>query len=85
MSIIFCNYSVLWRVRANMGYLRGDSIADLKFPAKVGRKLVKEGYASPHHVIPKSGGASPEIRDTKDIEKIIELFRSQYDRLVKSK
>jgi len=68
-----------------MGHLHGDSIADLKFPAKVSERLVKEGYVSPHHVIPKSGWVSHEIRDAKDVEKIIELFRLQYDRLVKSK
>ena len=66
---------------AEMGHLHGDSIADLKFPAKVSKKLVKEGYVSPHHIIPKSGWVSHEIRDNKDVEKVIELFRLQYDRL----
>lgn len=64
---------------AEMGHLHGDSIADLKFPARVSKKLVKEGYVSPHHVIPKSGWVSHEIRDTKDVEKVIELFRLQYN------
>ena len=64
---------------AEMGHLHGDSIADLKFPAKFSKKLVKEGYVSPHHVIPKSGWVSHEIRDTKDVEKVIELFRLQYN------
>lgn len=67
-----------------MGHLHGDSIADLKFPGKVSKKLVKEGYVSPHHIIPKSGWVSHEIRDNKDVEKVIELFRLQYDRLTKS-
>jgi Family of unknown function (DUF5519) len=31
-----------------MGHLHGDSIADLQFPDKVGRKLVRDGYVSPH-------------------------------------
>ena len=68
---------------AEMGHLHGDSIADLKFPAKVSKKLVKEGYVSPHHVIPKYGWVSHEIRDSKDVESVVELFRLQYDRLVK--
>jgi Family of unknown function (DUF5519) len=68
---------------AEMGHLHGDSIADLKFPEKVSRKLVKDGYVSPHHVIPKSGWVSHEIRDDEDVEKVIELFRLQYDRLGK--
>ncbi len=70
---------------AEMGHLHGDSIADLKFPVKVSKKLVKDGYVSPHHVIPKSGWVSHEIRDNKDVEKVIELFRLQYDRLGKQK
>jgi len=41
-----------------MGHLHGDSIADLKFPAKVNKKLVKEGYVPPHHVISKSAWVS---------------------------
>jgi Family of unknown function (DUF5519) len=67
-----------------MGHLHGDSIADLQFPAKLSKKLVKEGRVSLHHVIPKSGWVSYEIRNTKDVEAVIELFRFQYNRLVKS-
>jgi hypothetical protein len=84
MSIIFV--TIIFSVDgAEMNHLHGDSIADLKFPAKVSKKLVEVGYVSPHHVIPKSGWVSHEIRDAKDVEKIIELFRLQYDRVVKSK
>jgi Family of unknown function (DUF5519) len=68
-----------------MGHLHGDSIADLQFPAKVGKKLVREGYVSPHHIIPKSGWVSHEIQNAKDVEAVIELFRLQYQRLVQSK
>jgi hypothetical protein len=68
-----------------MGHLHGDSIADLQFPAKVGKKLVREGYVLPHHIIPKSGWVSHEIQNVKDVKAVIELFRFQYDRLVQSK
>jgi hypothetical protein len=61
-----------------MGHLHGDSIADLQFPAKVSKKLVKEGYVSPHHIIPKSGWVSHEIQNAKDVKAVIELFRFQY-------
>ncbi len=70
---------------AEMGHLHGDSIADLKFPVKFSKRLVEVGYVSPHHVIPKSGWVSHEIRDAKDVEKVIELFRLQYDRFGKQK
>ena len=68
-----------------MGHLHGDSIADLQFPEKVSKKLVKDGYVSPHHIIPKSGWVSHEIQNAKDVKAVIELFRFQYNRLVKSK
>ena len=68
-----------------MGHLHGDSIADLQFPAKVGKKLVKQGQVSPHHVIPKSGWVSYEIQNANDVETVVELFRLQYNRLTKSK
>jgi hypothetical protein len=68
-----------------MGHLHGDSIADLRFPAKVGNKLVREGYVSPHHIIPKSGWVSHQIQNAQDIKAVIELFRLQYNRLVRSK
>jgi hypothetical protein len=68
-----------------MGHLHGDSVADLQFPARVSRKLVKEGRVSPHHVIPKSGWVSYEIQNAKDVEAVIELFSLQYNLLAKSK
>jgi hypothetical protein len=68
-----------------MGHLHDDSIADLQFPAKVSKKLVTEGRVSPHHVIPKSGWVSHEIQNDKDVQTVIELFRFQYNRLVKSR
>lgn len=68
-----------------MGHLHGDSIADIQFPAKVSKKLVKEGYVSPHHIIPKSGWVSHDIQNAKDVKEVIELFRLQYERLLKSK
>ena len=68
-----------------LGHLHGDSIADLQFPTKVGKKLVKEGYVLPHHIIPKSGWVSHEIQNAKDVKAVIELFRFQYNRLVQSK
>jgi hypothetical protein len=68
-----------------MGYLHGDSIVDLQFPAKLSKELVKEGGVSPYHVIPKSGWVSYEIRSAKDVEAVIDLLPLQYSRLAKSK
>jgi hypothetical protein len=77
--------SVMFYVNGiEMGHhLHGDSIADLQFPAKVSKKLVKEGRVAPHNIIPKSGGVSHEIQNAEDVEVVVELFRLQYSRLVR--
>jgi hypothetical protein len=68
-----------------MGHLHDDSIADLQFPTKVSKKLVADGYVTPHHVIPKSGWVSHEIQNAKGVDAIIELFHFQYQRLSQNK
>jgi len=64
-----------------MGHLHGDSIADLQFPVTVGKKLARDGHVLPHHIIPKSGWVSHEIKNANDVEAVIDLFRFQYNRL----
>jgi hypothetical protein len=68
-----------------MGHIHGDSIADLQFPVGVSRKLVRDRHVMPHHIIPKSGWVSYEIQNAKDVKAVIDLFRFQYNRLVKSR
>lgn len=68
-----------------MGHLHDDSVADLQFPTRVSKKLVAEGHVLPHQIIPKSGWVSHEIHNASDVEEVINLFRYQYDRLIKSK
>ena len=68
-----------------LGHLHDDSVADLQFPTRVSKKLVAEGLVLPHQIIPKSGWVSHEIQNASDVEKVIGLFRFQYDRLMKSK
>jgi len=64
-----------------MGHLHGDRLADLPFPKDVGEKMIEEGKASPHHVLPESGWISYYIRDNEDIHGVMELFRLQYERM----
>jgi hypothetical protein len=68
-----------------MGHIHGDEIADLEFPARIRKKLVSEGKVMPHHIIPKSGWVSHEIRKPEDVQTVIELFYLQYQRLLKKK
>lgn len=65
-----------------MGHLHGDKLADLPFPKDVGKKLIAEGKASPHHFIPQSGWISYYLKGIDDdIQGAIELFQMQYERL----
>ncbi|HEY7289145.1 MAG TPA: luciferase family protein [Vicinamibacterales bacterium] len=66
--------------RREIGHLHGDSLADLPFPIKVRERLVAEGRARPHHVLPETGWVSVPIRNTEDVDRAIELFRLAYDR-----
>ncbi len=68
-----------------MGHLHGDQLADLPFPKDVGRKLIEEGRASPHHVLPESGWISYYINGNEGVHDVIELFRMQYDRMTNAK
>lgn len=64
-----------------LGHLHGDSLADLPFPLRVGRRLVEEGRARKHHILPDTGWVSYPIRSADDLPELVALFRMQYDRL----
>lgn len=66
-----------------LGHLHEDRLADFPFPRSVRDQLVADGEAEPHHIYPDSGWGSVWIHKEEDVERIIRLFRMQYDRLVK--
>ena len=66
--------------RRELGHLHGDRLADLPFPLLIRNDLVAEGRAQPHHVHAESGWVSYAIRDRSDIERVVALFRLNYDR-----
>jgi hypothetical protein len=68
---------------SEMGHMHGSRLADFPFPMSIRNQLVRDGKAEPHHVLPNSGWVSYWIRDDKDAEPIISLFRTQYERLAK--
>jgi hypothetical protein len=68
-----------------IGHMHGDSWADLPFPMPIRNELVNSGKASPHHILPNSGWITYRIRGEEDVQKLIGLFRMQYDRLSKRK
>ena len=66
--------------RRELGHVHGNRLADLPFPLLIRNELVAAGRAEPHHVHPESGWVSYFIHDASDIERVIELFRMNYDR-----
>jgi Family of unknown function (DUF5519) len=66
--------------RRELGHLHGSRLADLPFPVRVRDRLVEERKAQPHHVLPHSGWVSVPIRSDDDVQRVIELFRMNYER-----
>ena len=66
--------------RRELGHLHGSRLADLPFPVRVRERLVAEGKAQPHHILPKSGWVSVPIRTDDDVQRVVELFRMNYER-----
>jgi hypothetical protein len=66
--------------RKEMGHVHGDRLADLPLPRKVHDEVIASGRAEPHHVLPHTGWVSCWMTGPEDAERVIELFRIQYDR-----
>ena len=66
--------------RRELGHLHGDRLADLPLPVRVRERLVAEGKAQRHHILPDSGWVSVPIRGAADVARVIDLFRLNYDR-----
>jgi hypothetical protein len=66
--------------RRELGHLHGNGLADLPFPLLVREQLVAAGKAEPHHVYPDSGWVSYFIRDRSDVDRVVALFRLNYER-----
>ena len=64
-----------------IGHLHGDRLADLPFPVRIRKELVKAGKAQVHHVLPQTGWVSYRIRGEKDVAGALDLFRKNYERL----
>jgi Family of unknown function (DUF5519) len=66
--------------RRELGHVHRSGLVDLPFPVKVRERLVAEGAAEPHHILPASGWVSFRVRTDHDVPHAIELFRLNYDR-----
>jgi hypothetical protein len=69
--------------RRELGHLHG-TIADLPFPRRLRDELVTSGRARPHHVLPHSGWVTVPMRTAAEVSNVIELFRQNYERGVRT-
>ncbi|MCL5067066.1 MAG: DUF5519 family protein [Thaumarchaeota archaeon] len=65
--------------RRELGHVHGNYQADIPFPIDVRNRLVSEGKAEPHHILPESGWITFRFRKDDDVDGAIELFRLSYD------
>lgn len=65
--------------RRELGHLHA-SFADLPFPRRVRDKLIADGRARPHHVLPDSGWVTVPMGTDAERAAVVELFRLNYER-----
>jgi hypothetical protein len=65
--------------KRELGHIHGDHQADIVFPMEVRDRLVEEGKAEPHHILPHSGWITFRFRDDEDVWSAVELFRLSYE------
>ena len=65
--------------RRELGHVHGDHLADIAFPMDVRNRLIAEGRAEPHHILPNSGWITFKFSTESDVESAVELFRLSYE------
>lgn len=65
--------------KREIGHIHGDWLVDIPFPVKVREEVVAAGKAELHHILPDSGWISKYLREPKDVDEAIELFKRSYD------
>lgn len=75
--------------RRELGHLhparRGQAFADLPFPRRIRDRLVADGRARPHHVLPDSGWVTAPIGTFVDVANVIALFRASHERALEAR
>ena len=69
--------------KREIGHIHGNYQADIAFPKSERDKLVSEGRAEPHHILPQTGWITFRIREEADVKAAIELFRLSYNLVLK--
>jgi EmrB/QacA subfamily drug resistance transporter len=65
-----------------LGYLHGDTLADLLLPSQAYKDAIANGVAHPHRILPHSNWVSVHIHNADHIHDVINLLRSAYERAV---
>jgi len=71
--------------RRELGHVHGDHLIDVPLPRKVRERIVQEGRAEPHHILPDSGWVSLFLRTDEDVPRGLELLRLSYELAVEQK
>jgi len=64
--------------KPEIGHIHRNGLTDIPFPLQIRDELIKENIVHPHHVLPDSGWISFYVRNAKDIETAIKLFRLSF-------
>jgi Family of unknown function (DUF5519) len=65
--------------RREIGHIHGDQWADIVFPMEVRNRLVADGKAEPHHILPQSGWITFRLKKEEDEESAVGLFKLSYE------
>jgi len=69
--------------RRELGHVHGESLADLPLRPEQARELVAAGDAREHRWTKQgSGWVSVDLDSDEDVDRVIELMRSSYERAV---
>ena len=71
--------------RRELGHVHGDHVVDVPLPSRIRDRILQEGRAEPHHVLPASGWVSLFLRTDDDVARGIELLRLSYDLAMEQK
>jgi hypothetical protein len=61
-----------------LGHVHADGTLDLHFPIPLRDRLIEEGWANIHHVLPASGWVTFYVAADGDVEQAVQLLRIAY-------
>ena len=64
--------------KAEIGHVHRAGWVDILYSQAIRERLVAEGKASLHHILPETGWISFVVRDENDLERAVWLFRLSY-------